>query len=278
VSSEPRDAVSSQPAQAAFDPQRFAERLGARHTSYGRCFSYAAETGSTNDDALAAVRAGAPSGSVFLADHQTQGRGRRGKSWVAAPGSHLLFSILLRPGTSRPLGSALPLAVGLGVRDALAAHSQVPLAVKWPNDVLAGGRKLAGILCEGQLEGQQLVAVVIGIGINVLEAQVPAELAAQVTCLEQLGRGAAGLERELLLATVLEAVEARVRVFLDVGFSALLAEFSRHDALAGAWVEVSGASPLLGTARGVDAEGRLLVESDGLLVPVVSGTVRASLA
>ncbi len=263
------------PVRAAFGPERFAERLGARGTAYGRTFIYAAETASTNDDALAAARGGAAHGSVFLADHQSQGRGRRGKTWVAAPRHNLLFSLLLRPPANAPLVSALTLAVGLAVRDALATHSQEPLTVKWPNDVLASGRKLAGILCEGQSEGNQLSVVVVGIGINVFDAEFPAELTSQVVCLEQLGGSGARLEREALLAEVLGSLEARLEVFFSRGFAALLADFSRHDALAGSGVEVSGASPIVGIARGVDAEGRLLVENDGLLVRVVSGTVRA---
>lgn len=281
-----------------FDIARFHALRLQRRLGFGAPLVYARETGSTNDDALAAARAGGASGSVFLADHQTQGRGRRGKTWLAAPGQHLLFSILLREvqppagagsdgsaardaaGVSAGAGvGALTLAVGLGVREALAARAgvalSVPLRLKWPNDVLAGTRKLAGILCEGQFVGSRLDAVVIGIGINVRHASYPPELADQVACLEALGVSGAGLEREALLVEVLAAVEARVETYRGEGFGALLDEFTRHDALSGERVEVSGASPIVGIARGVDAGGRLLVESDGLIVPVISGTVRA---
>ena len=280
-----------------FKTDRFAELRDERSLGWGAPLVYKPETGSTNDDALAAARAGGASGSVFLADHQTHGRGRRGKTWVATPGRHLLFSILLRDVTTRDDAAgvgALTLAVGLGVRDALAAHATsssgdgVKLAVKWPNDVLAtplgatAPRKLAGILCEGQFVGSQLAAVVIGIGINVLRGSYPAELEGQVACLEEFApsatpqAGASHLEREAVLVDVLAAVESRVAIYRDAGFGALLDEFTRHDALAGERIEVSGASPIVGTARGVDATGRLLVESDGLLVPVISGTVARS--
>jgi BirA family biotin operon repressor/biotin-[acetyl-CoA-carboxylase] ligase len=258
-----------------FDPERFAELQRSRALAWGSPFQHSRETASTNDLALSAARAGAPSGSVFLSDHQTHGRGRRGKTWLAAPNHDLLFSVLVRPSGSALPPAALTLAVGLGVRTALAPHADSTLAVKWPNDVLAGPRKLSGILCEGLFDGAALAAVVVGIGINVHAAEYPPELASQVTSLEVLAPGDPPPEREALLADVLAAVEARVSACLRNGFAPLLAEYAGHDALAGKRVEVSGSTPLVGCARGVDAEGRLLVESDGLLVPVISGTVRA---
>lgn len=284
-------------AAPAFDVARFAALRAERGLGWGVPLIHTAETGSTNDDALAAARAGAASGSVFVADHQTRGRGRRGKTWVAAPGQHLLFSILVRDVQPRAGGAmgagsalrdaaatgvgALTLAVGLGVREALAAHAGaplegpwLPLRLKWPNDVLAGTRKLAGILCEGLFVGNRLDAIVIGIGVNVFRASYPPELEGQVACLEALAASDIALERERLLVEVLAAVETQVHTYHDAGFGALLADFTRHDALAGERVEISGASPLVGLARGVDAEGRLLVESDGLIIPVISGTVR----
>jgi BirA family biotin operon repressor/biotin-[acetyl-CoA-carboxylase] ligase len=274
-----RAAPTTSAGRRPFDPERFeslARARSERALGWGRPLHYARETGSTNDDALEAARAGAESGSVFLADYQTQGRGRRGKIWLAAPGQNLLFSIVLRPQSGSPLVSALTLAVGLGVRQALAARARSPLGVKWPNDVLAAERKLAGILCEGQFEGQRLVAVVIGIGINVHAGELPPELASSSVCLEALVPPGAPLEREAILCDVLASVEARATACLERGFADLLPEFAEHDALAGRRVEVSGASPVVGIARGVDAEGRLLVESDGILVPVYSGTVRTT--
>jgi BirA family biotin operon repressor/biotin-[acetyl-CoA-carboxylase] ligase len=272
VSGPAHDAV-----RRPFDPERFTVLASTRALTWGRPFHYTSTTGSTNDLALEAARSGAESGSVFLADYQMQGRGRRGKTWLAAPAQNLLFSILLRPPGSAPLVAALTLAVGLGVRDALAPSSRVPLSVKWPNDVLAGDRKLAGILCEGLFEGQRLAAVVIGIGINVYGGELPPELASSSTCLEALttpGAARGLLEREEILADVLASVEARVTTCLERGFGGVLSEFSAHDALAGQRVEVSGSSPIVGTARGIDSDGRLLVESDGIIVPVLSGTVR----
>jgi BirA family transcriptional regulator, biotin operon repressor / biotin---[acetyl-CoA-carboxylase] ligase len=259
-----------------FDVERFAELRRSRPgLSWGEPLTYGEETGSTNDDALAAARQGAPSGSVFLAERQTRGRGRRGRSWLAESGQSLLFSVLLRPAASSEPGAqtgALTLAVGLGVRAALAPFSEQPLSVKWPNDVLCGPRKLAGILCESQLHGGRALAVVIGIGINVGRQSFPPELQNDVTCLEELsGRGHA---RERLLADVLAEVEQRVAGGARAELHDLIDEFRAYDALQGRKVFVSGARELSGIARGVDDQGHLLLETDGVVLAVNSGTVR----
>jgi BirA family biotin operon repressor/biotin-[acetyl-CoA-carboxylase] ligase len=275
-----------------FDARRFSELRAELGLGWGEPLVHHGETESTNDLALAAARGGAANGSLFVADYQSKGRGRRGKSWSASAGDNLLFSILVRPPSSAPIG-AVTLAVGLGVRAALQPYSHEHLGVKWPNDVLAGSRKLAGILCEGQLRGSHFEALVIGVGINVAEREFPPELEAAAVSLAALGvqapqavasapfqarPGSAALpalpERERLLAGVLASVEARVEVCLSSGFEDLLPEFSRHDALSGARVSVSGSPPIEGVARGVDPDGHLLVETDGVVIPVHSGTVR----
>jgi BirA family transcriptional regulator, biotin operon repressor / biotin---[acetyl-CoA-carboxylase] ligase len=265
-----------------FDVECFLERRRSQGApSWGQPLTYGEETGSTNDDALAAARRGAPSGSVFLAEQQSAGRGRRGRRWLAQSGQSLLFSVLWRPtpealaATGAPTPSAqtgaLTLAVGLGVRAALAPHSEQPLSVKWPNDVLCARRKLAGILCESQLHGGRVDAIVIGIGINVAQQAFPAELRNDVTSLAELGGSPS---REQLLLDLLTQVERRALVCEGTGLAALLDEFRAHDALRDRRVYVSGAREIAGIARGVDGEGHLLLETDGLVMAVHSGTVR----
>ncbi|MEY2930118.1 MAG: Biotin-(acetyl-CoA-carboxylase) ligase [Pseudomonadota bacterium] len=276
----------------AFDVARFAELLLERRrqtggAGWGEPLEYLLETGSSNDDALAAARAGAASGSVFLAEHQTRGRGRRGRTWLAEPGQSLLFSVLMRPAhtegraDSAPAQTgALTLAVGLGVRAALAPHCTAEaLLVKWPNDILCGRRKLAGILCESQLAGSRVAAIVIGVGINVGQQSFPPELASEVTSVSAL-RGPtqlqeeAELPREALLVALLDEVQRRVEQCEREGIEPLLDEFRRHDALRDQQISVSGARELSGVARGVDTQGRLLLETDGVLIPINAGTVR----
>lgn len=241
-------------------------------------------TGSTNDDALAAAKRGAPSGTLIVADHQSLGRGRSGYAWQSPPGDNLLFSLLLRPASRAWPSAALTLSVGLAVRAALASHSGEPLLVKWPNDVLAGRLKLAGILCEGQLGASgALEALVIGVGVNVHTTQFEGELATIATslALTRAGLGdvpgtpsAPRLQRELLLVELLLAMQHYVGTCLERGFAELAPEFAEHDALLGRRVLVSGARSLEGIARGVDKEGQLLLETPTGMERVAAGTVR----
>jgi BirA family biotin operon repressor/biotin-[acetyl-CoA-carboxylase] ligase len=252
-----------------FDATRFRAESNQRRPELGRPLMYQAVTGSTNDDALLAARSGAPHGSVFLADEQTAGRGRRGHTWLAAPGQSLLFSVLLRPKLELAQVSALTLAVGLALRDAvLPLISTVP-EIKWPNDLLVNGKKLAGVLVESQLQGDRLQAVVVGVGLNVAIREFPGEIAATATSLALLG--AARLERETLLVELLDAIAARVTTYQNQGLSSLLNELNAVDALRGKRVRVEGTS---GIGRGLDEQGRLLIEDEQqALHAILSGTV-----
>jgi BirA family transcriptional regulator, biotin operon repressor / biotin---[acetyl-CoA-carboxylase] ligase len=252
-----------------FDANRFRTQSRARKPALGRPLMYQPVTGSTNDDALLAARAGAPHGSVFLADEQTRGRGRRGHSWLAAPGESLLFSVLLRPKLELAQVSALTLAIGLALKDALAPLVSTPVALKWPNDLLVNQQKLAGVLVESQLQGDQLQAVIVGVGLNVSAREFPAEIATSATSLALLG--ASLLEREALLFELLEAIASRVAAYQLGGVAGILSELNAADALRGKRVRVGD---ITGVGRGLDEHGRLLLEGDDeTLHAILSGTV-----
>jgi BirA family biotin operon repressor/biotin-[acetyl-CoA-carboxylase] ligase len=164
------------------------------------------ETGSTNADLAAAARAGAPAGTVLVADHQTAGRGRLGRTWQAPPGSALLCSILLRPAPRIVLHGAV-WAVALAARQAVIELTGVEPDLKWPNDLLSGGRKLAGVLAEGVAapdDPSRLAAVVVGIGLNVGWEPPPPQVAAGATTLEELAGHP--VDREALLRAFLGAL------------------------------------------------------------------------
>ena len=234
-----------------------------------------AETGSTNADALAAARDGAAEGLVIAAEAQAAGRGRLGRGWQSLPGGSLTFSVLLRT-AAVPAGARgwVPLLTGVAVARAVRRATGVQARLKWPNDVLAGAGKLAGILAE-----QAGDAIVVGVGLNVLgtAAQLPV---ATATSLELLGAGEA--DRTELLAEILTEIECwylpwRDTPAGDADASGLRQEYLRLSATVGARVRVllPGAPDLVGLAVAVDETGRLLVRPDGQAdpVPVSAGDV-----
>jgi BirA family transcriptional regulator, biotin operon repressor / biotin---[acetyl-CoA-carboxylase] ligase len=252
-----------------FDADRFRSAARDAKPKLGRPLMYLPITGSTNDNALLAARSGAPHGSLFVADAQTVGRGRRGNAWFAAPGESLLFSVILRPKLQLAETSALTLAIGLALRDAIGPKLAVPVQIKWPNDLYVNARKLAGVLLESQLQGEQLRAVVVGVGLNVATASFPPEIADRATSLALLGAGV--LEREPLLQEVLNAMATRLEAYERTGVAGILDELNAADALRDKRVRVDDQ---VGVGRGLDEQGRLLLEDEtGLLHAISAGTV-----
>jgi BirA family biotin operon repressor/biotin-[acetyl-CoA-carboxylase] ligase len=234
-----------------------------------------ASTGSTNADLLArAADPASPEGQVLVAEEQTAGRGRLGRSWSSVPGASLTFSVLLRP-ASVPAARRgwLALLAGVAVASAVRSAGCVDAVLKWPNDVLAADRKLAGILAEQSPDGS---AVVIGTGLNV--AAAPGELTASATGLVPTSLRAEGVtaSREDLLLGLLDRLEhwyAAFRADPDPGRSGLLDAYRELSATLGRTVrvELPAGGAVTGVARDIDAEGRLLVaEGSGDSVTAVS--------
>jgi BirA family biotin operon repressor/biotin-[acetyl-CoA-carboxylase] ligase len=232
------------------------------------------QTGSTNTDLLARAASGAAEGLVLVAEEQTAGRGRLGRSWETPPGTALAFSVLLRPAAvPAPRHGWLPLIAGISVAAATRAVSGVDARLKWPNDVLIGNGKLAGILAEAAGE-----AVVIGIGVNVLTS--PGELPAGPGGLRPTSLLASGapVAREAVLTGILRALGeryARFRANPDPERSGLLAEYWDLSATIGhdVRVEFPGDASLAGRATGIDGDGRLLVSADGNEHAIAAGDV-----
>ena len=211
-------------------------------------------TASTNADA----REGRP-GDVFVADSQTAGRGRLDHEWHAARGENLTFSVVLDAADASPAEVAtLPLVVGLAVARAvgslLGKISEV--AVKWPNDVLVGGKKICGILCERNGD-----AVIAGVGLNVNQTDFPAEIAARATSL-RLVEGSQFDRDDVLKGVVSEIGDMHSR-WLRGGFAALRGAFAAFDLLKGREVAVlatdGDTTPVKGLCGGVQEDGSLLV-------------------
>ena len=202
-----------------------------------------------------------PEGAIVVAEHQTAGRGRRGRSWEAPAGTALLFSILLRPPATRHTPE-LSLVAGIAVADALERTLGLSVQIKWPNDVMLRRRKVAGCLAEAR-DG----AVVLGIGVNV--GQTTDELPEGAGSIRTLtGRT---WDREDLLASVLDDLDARYTAWRGGGLDAVYDGLGPRDFLRGRQVTVNGVS---GVVSMIDRDGKLAIAvGHGELVTVESGEV-----
>lgn len=229
---------------------------------------------STNTTARELAAAGAPEGVVVIAEGQTAGRGRLGRSWVSPPFRNLYLTIVLRPPLAPAQAPLLALVGGLAAAEAIAACG-VDARIKWPNDVLVDGRKVAGLLAEMDSDGERLAAVLLGIGINVNLGldELPEELR------DKAGSVAAALGRPVarheLAAGLLAAFERSYDAFLQGGFAALRDDWNRLSCLGGRHVRiVDGGRRIEGTVVGIGADGTLeLRGGDGAALHVVAGEV-----
>ena len=231
---------------------------------------WVAETGSTNADLLEAARAGAPAGTVLVADHQTAGRGRLGRQWHAPPGSSLLASILFHAPDPAALHYYTQ-AVGLAAVDACHSVAAVTPVLKWPNDLLVGDRKLAGVLAESAPTESapthsDLIAVVVGIGLNVnWPAELPVDLAKTMTALNH--EAGHDIDRREVLDALLDALDALDWTALAPRYRAALATLGRR-------VRVEQPSGSIeGVAVDVTPDGHLVVATSAGDIAVSAGDV-----
>jgi BirA family biotin operon repressor/biotin-[acetyl-CoA-carboxylase] ligase len=252
-----------------------AERIerGLGTSLVGRNLLFLAEAGSTNDEASRLARAGAPNGTLVVADYQVSGRGRLARRWLAPPGSSLLISLVLRPDLEPSQAQRLTMICGLAAATAVESETGLHVDIKWPNDLLCRGAKVGGILTELVLTGEQIDFGVVGLGLNVnLEpSQLGDNLLMPVTSLShELGRP---VSRVSLLWAYLREVETRY-VALETGRSPV-EEWSDRLTTLGQQVKVTGIDGVLeGQAEDVDADGALLVRiTDGGLHRIVAGDV-----
>ena len=207
-----------------------------------------AEVGSTNALVAERARAGEPAGLVLVAEHQAQGRGRLDRTWTSPPRAGLTLSVLLRPELPAERWPWLPLWGGLAVARALREQTAVDAVLKWPNDVLVGGRKVCGLLAEVAAPG----ALVLGIGLNVSTRadELPHDGATSLAL-----SGASTTDRDTLLRALLRELAAVLGEAAPEGYRALCATIG-----APVRVELPGGGSVSGTATAVDDDGRLVVD------------------
>ena len=248
------DRVRRRPAWEGEPVSRWAKRWGVP------LLEVHARLGSTNDRARRIARAGAPSFSVVIADEQTRGRGRQGRRWLSPPHAGLWMSVVLAGRPSRH--ATVPLLTGIAAARAIEdVCPDLRAEIEWPNDLVVGGRKVGGILCESWDNGAGNRGMAIGTGINISQraADFPPELRGRAASLR--AKGATSVSRPVLAGTLL----ARMRELLAPGPArlegALHRELTRRDALMDRAVVLGSGET--GTARGISSEGAVLFEEPG---------------
>ena len=260
-------------------------------------------TGSTNADALAAARLGAPHGSVYFADEQTTGRGRSDHGWHSVAGEGLYVSVLLRPQISAARLPLLPLAAGLAAAEAIHAVSGLTADLRWPNDLLIstprtktypwgprlstprtktspwgprlGPRKAGGILVEARNDSERLLHAVVGIGINVHQRSFPSDLATPATSLDLESRRTNS--RQALLVALLKSLQREACALSDPAVATTIPSRVEQAStwVRGRNVEVHGPQACTGVTAGLDENGFLRVKTANGFVTVQTGGLRA---
>jgi BirA family biotin operon repressor/biotin-[acetyl-CoA-carboxylase] ligase len=262
------------PADIRAEVAREAEPLGI----FGRRIHWLDTTTSTNDVAAHLAELGAAEGTLIVADAQTAGRGRLGRTWFSPPGAGLYVSIVLRPSgdlSTRSNPSAfLTLASGVAIAEGVRTSTGLPAEIKWPNDVMIGKRKLAGILAEGAAQGNRLQHVIVGFGVNLQNTSFPLELGDRATSIEaETSRPA---DRARIFAQILIAFGARYRDLQSGRFDAILSAWrALAPSLPGSLVEWDTVAGVMrGRAEDIDDHGALMVRAGSQLQRLVAGEVR----
>jgi BirA family biotin operon repressor/biotin-[acetyl-CoA-carboxylase] ligase len=247
------------------------ERVRVRRGPMADQLYWLTSTGSTNDVAARLADAGAAEGTTVVAQAQTSGRGRYGRSWFSPQDAGLYVSIVLRPSASTPL---LTLAAGVAIAEAVRAATGLPAEIKWPNDIMIGPRKLAGILAEAAAQAGMVQHVILGFGLNLEPAAYPSEIASRVTSIE--GETSRPANRALLLAEIVAAFGERYGELESQRFDAILAAWrSLAPSLPNARVEWDSPQGVVrGRAHDIDADGALLIRVHDRLERASAGAVR----
>ena len=256
-------------------PQLLRPRL--RNSRLGRSLYHFYSVDSTNAFALRLLGHGrdAPDGTLVLAETQTAGRGRMGRSWHSEPETGLYLSLVLRPAISPGFAPLFTLGCAVALHKAIERNTRLEADIKWPNDVLVGGKKVAGILAEIQAEVDRIHFLVIGAGLNVNQTSLPSDLAERATSL-RLESGRTHSRQEILL-DFLDLFETLLDRFYKEGPGVIVSEWTNHSSFSsGRRVEISdGLRTVEGVTRGLNSIGALRVETAaGKVEEVYSGEVR----
>jgi BirA family transcriptional regulator, biotin operon repressor / biotin---[acetyl-CoA-carboxylase] ligase len=251
-------------------------RDGLKTSTFGReWIDYFPVIDSTNVRARMIADRGAPEGTVVVAEAQLKGKGRRGRSWFSPAGEGVTVSVILRPRVPPSEAPQLVLMAAVAAAEALLAQAALPVSIKWPNDILVGGKKIAGILTEMRLAGDRIDHVVIGMGVNVNTPaeSLPSEIAAIATSLCAVtGRT---FSRAGLLRTYLEKLEGWYAIFRERRFEAIRDRWLEIARIVGKQVKIAGVDRTYeGEVVDIDPTGFLILKSpDGGVQRILAGDV-----
>lgn len=245
-----------------------------RTTRIGRVIHSFRSVQSTNDLASAQADAGALEGTIVVADQQTKGRGRLGRVWYSPPETGIYLSIILRPPIPTEDAPGLSLMTALALADTLAKYCPDAVQIKWPNDVLLGGKKVAGILTELSADKNKIIHVIVGVGINVNHGvgHFPDELKSTATSVRRHNKRK--VNRVELLALFLRKFEGEYQKYRKGRLTSSQRRLRRYSSLLGKEVTVIAANhKTIGVAEDIDARGRLILKVGSQLVPITAGVV-----
>ena len=250
-------------------------RRGLAVKRLGGTIHYFFELDSTNTYARQLAEDGAREGEIVIAEAQTQGRGRLGRRWQSPPFTNLYFSVILRPQLLPAQAPQITLTAAVALAETVASFIAQPAAIKWPNDILVHGKKLAGILTEASCDAQRVHYVILGIGVNLnyRVAAMPDEIRAHATSIAELT--GQSLDRESFLKRLIQGLDRCYGELEESGFAPLAPRWEAHFGLRGKRVRVELLDQIVtGRAIGIDQEGALLIEDElGAHQRVLAGDV-----
>lgn len=251
-------------------------KTSLKATFIGQTLYYREEVDSTNFWAKRLAEEGAPEGTLVIAESQTQGKGRLGRSWVSPPGLGLWISIILRPGINSAVLAGITTVTAVAMAEAIHSLTGIWIQLKWPNDLYGAGRKLAGILAEMKGDQDQIHFLVVGIGVNVnhLPDDFPADLAGKAISLRILTGNM--VSRPELLGEFLNRFEAAYTTITDQGLKRAIAYARRHSITLGKTVTINRGfgEQITGEAVDLDGDGSLwLKKAGGELIKINSGEI-----
>ncbi|MGZ8436579.1 MAG: biotin--[acetyl-CoA-carboxylase] ligase [Candidatus Binatia bacterium] len=247
---------------AALDVARVRQRLSAGR--FGKTIHYFHEIGSTNSYARERAELGAAEGELVVAESQSHGRGRLGRRWESPPFANLYVSIILRPKLAPAHAAQITLMAAVAVAEVVEAFVPERPAIKWPNDILIGGKKLAGILTEATCSAERVEYAILGIGVNLnyAGAAMPEEIRRRATSVLDVAGHA--VHRESFLQRLIQGIERCYGELEQAGFAALAARWESYFTWRGRRVRVELLDQVTtGTAQGIDRDGALVIVDDG---------------